>query len=493
MKRILFFAVICISLQSMAQSSQQFLQVYGGNANEYAYSVRQTFDRGYAVGGSTSSIGNGVSDGWLVKTDSLGLVQWAKTYGGGNVDIIRCLRQLPDSGYVLAGFSNSYGHGGYDGWLLRTDKLGDTLWTRHFGTSNWDFFYSFTITPTNEIVAVGGTYGLGMGDQDLWIVKTDMNGDTLWTRTLGGAKFDEARGICMLNDSTYAVSGVTKSWGDTLGDSWLIHYETNGDTLWTRTGGQPNHPDEAYGLANNFTNNRIIVAGKTASVNGDWEIRIQTYDVFGTITFTNVLNYQDDDWMESVAVHRHGGYAVVGTTYTNVGGGYGDFYMFRDDQTWYYTTFGTIRQEEGYAVDTTYDKGYIACGFSKGLGNTSAEVLPNMCLIKIDSTGASTTVLTLQEIPDARGSLSTLAYPNPATDEINITVAGDVRFDELEIRVFDLAGRLVLTEKNPTWEMRSPTLAHAQLSTTSLPAGTYLYTIQNESQQSGTGKIMLVR
>src|SRR6185436_12904184 len=105
-----------------------FQRTYGIGTYNEGRSVRQTFDGGYIIGGTESDAGNGATDMYLLKVDSLGIFQWHKTFGGSGVDRGYSVEQLSDSGYAIAGYTNSFGHGGYDGYLVRTDKNGDTLW-----------------------------------------------------------------------------------------------------------------------------------------------------------------------------------------------------------------------------------------------------------------------------------------------------------------------------------------------------------------------------
>ncbi|HET6990220.1 MAG TPA: hypothetical protein VFJ43_02805, partial [Bacteroidia bacterium] len=121
MKKAAFIIFLFVSTVSFAQTSARWENIYGGGGSEYGYRVRTCLDQGYIVAGSTSS--TGISDGYLVRVDSLGLVMWSKYYRGNNVDVFRSIKQLPDSGYIICGFSNSDStHGGYDGWVVRTDK-----------------------------------------------------------------------------------------------------------------------------------------------------------------------------------------------------------------------------------------------------------------------------------------------------------------------------------------------------------------------------------
>jgi hypothetical protein len=85
-----------------------------------------------------------------------------------NIDIIRAIEILPDSGFIIAGYTNSFGNGGYDGWLMKIDKNGDTLWNKYVGTNDWDFFYDVALTLDSGFICTGATYGTGNGNEDLW-------------------------------------------------------------------------------------------------------------------------------------------------------------------------------------------------------------------------------------------------------------------------------------------------------------------------------------
>ena len=139
-KNIILSIILSIPLHSFSQI--KFQHTYGLGVYTEGRSVKQTLDGGYIIGGITSDAGNGATDCYLLKVDSLGNFQWHKTFGGSGIDRAYAVEQLPDSGYVLAGYTSSFGNGDYDSYLVRTNKIGDTLWTKTYGTSNWDFTYA---------------------------------------------------------------------------------------------------------------------------------------------------------------------------------------------------------------------------------------------------------------------------------------------------------------------------------------------------------------
>jgi hypothetical protein len=147
-------------------------KTYGGSSSDRAYSVQQTADGGYVVAGYTSSFGTGLNDFYLVKTDSQGDTLWTRTYGGDGDDIARSVQQAADGGYVLAGSTESFGAGNSDFYLVKTDSQGDTLWTRTHGGSSHENANCAQQTTDGGYIVAGYSYSFGAGEYDFYLVKT---------------------------------------------------------------------------------------------------------------------------------------------------------------------------------------------------------------------------------------------------------------------------------------------------------------------------------
>lgn len=487
MKRILFFIFsLAASAFLSAQTADKWEQVYGGSGTDYGYSVKSCLDQGYIVAGTSSTAG--ISDGYVVRTDSLGLVMWSKYYIGNNVDVLRSIRLLPDSGFVMAGYSNSQGNGGYDGWAIRTDKNGDTLWTRYIGTPDWDFFYDVYPTWDSGFVFSGGTYGLGNGDEDMYFVKLDKNGNTVWTKTYGGTKTDEARGIVETSDSMLAACGFSHSLGDSLGDSWILRMDMNGDTVWTRTTGQTTSADKAWGIGACNPYQRIYVVGETFQ-NGNSDAYIHCVSFSGALIFDVVSGLAPQDVYYGIVVRNDASTGVIGTTFS-YGGGYGDMWFFKDYNGWTVTTYGTLQADGGYGIDFTHDGGYISCGFTEGYNS----VLPNVYLVKADSTGYSTGLLGIQDQPTEINPLTVSVYPNPSGDACFLTLASANPLQgDLQLNLFDMAGRAVTENSTAEWTIQNSRTANCRLDVHALPEGIYLYTVSDENGFRHSGKLIISR
>src|SRR4030095_3353145 len=135
MKKIISVSLCLCGLLFFSTTWAQikFQRTYGGSGHDEGRSVKQTWDGGYIIAGTTSSFGAGATDVYLLKVDSLGNFQWQKTFGGNNIDRGYSLDITSDSGFVICGYTNSFGSGGYDAYVIRTDQNGDTLWTKTYG------------------------------------------------------------------------------------------------------------------------------------------------------------------------------------------------------------------------------------------------------------------------------------------------------------------------------------------------------------------------
>ena len=220
-----------------AQPPKKFYCRYGGNGYDEGNDVKQTLDGGYIITGSTSSIGQGNTDMYLLKLDSMGQVTFQKTFGGVSNEIGKSIVQLADSSYVMAGYTSSSGVGGYDVFLVKADKTGNLIWQKTYGGSDWDFANSMDATADGGFIIAGTTYSYGKGNADGFVIKTDANGDTTWTKTFGGLKDDEFKSVIQTSDGKYALTGYTKSFNDSLGDGWIIRIDQTGNSTYTTSVG----------------------------------------------------------------------------------------------------------------------------------------------------------------------------------------------------------------------------------------------------------------
>ena len=271
MKTLTVIVLLSVATLIFAQPPDTlWTRTYGGIDNDGAYCVQQTIDGGYIVAGYTFSFGAGGPDFYLVKTNSQGDTLWTRTYGGSDSYYAYSVQQTVDGGYVVAGSAFSLAIGDWNLYMMKTDSHGDTLWTRTYGGSEWDEAYCVLQTDDEGYVVAGFTESFGVGYRDLYLVNTNGQGDTLWTHTYGGDDTDRAWCVQQTMDGGYIVTGYTGSFGAGNMDFYLVKTDNRGDTLWTDTFGG----SEAEGASciQQTADGGYIVAGWTYSFGaGDYD------------------------------------------------------------------------------------------------------------------------------------------------------------------------------------------------------------------------------
>jgi pimeloyl-ACP methyl ester carboxylesterase len=204
-------------IKTNSSGNMQWNRTYGiWGYGQTAWGVQQT-DDGYIIVGETGSYGAGSSDVWLIKTDTYGYMQWHKTFGGPAPDIGRSVQQTEDGGYIIAGITWSYGAGAYDVWLIKTDPNGNMQWNKTFGGTRNDTCWDVQQTTDGGYIIGGYTDSYGAGSSDFWLIKTDMNGEMEWDEPLGGPYTDVGYNIQQTADEGYVIVGRT---GASLSSSW---------------------------------------------------------------------------------------------------------------------------------------------------------------------------------------------------------------------------------------------------------------------------------
>ncbi len=300
---IFFDDIVLMKLNALGDTV--WVKTYGGNNEELAGSVQQTADGGYIVVAITNSFGAGEGDVFLIKTNSLGDTVWTRTYGGTGYDAASSVQQTTDGGYIIAGSTRSFSLDSGDVYVIKTASAGDTLWTRSYGGISWDWGNSVQQTTDGGYIIAGGSCSFNPTyNDDAYLIKTDSLGDTLWTRTYGGDSNDIAFSVIQLTDSGHLFVGNTYSYGAGEDDLWLVRIDTIGNILGTRTYGGTSQ-DGGVDIQK-CTDGGYVVAGYTASFGGGffdaWLLKIAPepgieeekveavkYSNFGTTIFSGPL------------------------------------------------------------------------------------------------------------------------------------------------------------------------------------------------------------
>ncbi|MFI5220714.1 MAG: T9SS type A sorting domain-containing protein [Bacteroidia bacterium] len=238
---------------------------YGSTANEYANSIRQTADGGYIFAGKKENPTAGY-DVYLVKLDSSGNKQWEKTYGGNKDDLAYCVRNCKDGGYVISGLTYSFGNGSADIYLIRINATGDLLWTKTFGGNLFDQSYDILQVEDSGFMVAGFTRSFGDTMNDIYIISTDKNGMMNWSKTMGGKGDDVALSIIESFDKTYVIAGRTSGFGAGNADMFVFQMDDKG-TSSTGVGEIIRNPGMSTVFPNPFSENATLTYANSKNKN----------------------------------------------------------------------------------------------------------------------------------------------------------------------------------------------------------------------------------
>ncbi len=229
-------------------------------------------------------------DVYLLRINASGDTFWTKTYGGTANDDGHSLLRTSDGGYIIAGSTASFGAGSYDIYLIKTNSLGDTLWTRTYGGSREDRcgdFSSVQQTSDGGYIVTGLTFSFGAGDRDIYLIKTDAGGGTVWTKTFGSTAADEGNTVIQTSDGGYFITGPIFRTGTE--DVLLIKTDANGNVSVDeeRYDARCKKQEAGLKILQNPTRRNVQFTIK----NSKWEITsIKIYDVAGKLVKSFTLS-----------------------------------------------------------------------------------------------------------------------------------------------------------------------------------------------------------
>lgn len=203
-------------------------RTFGGSEAEVIYSIIQTKDRGYAVAGKTKSIASGVK-AWVIKLNKRGNKVWDNTFAKRTDDEIFSIIQTKDGGYTVCGYTGAKDWGEVDSWIIKLDKTLNIEWDKIFGGIGWDEANSMFQTEDGSFIIFGFVQSKDKGREDGWIAKLDENGEMVWDKTFGGSDEDVARCIIQAEDGGYVLAGYTESKGAGRYDAWVIKLNEKGN------------------------------------------------------------------------------------------------------------------------------------------------------------------------------------------------------------------------------------------------------------------------
>jgi hypothetical protein len=473
MKKKIICILLCVG--SFYSSGQiMFQRTYGIGTYNEGRSVKQTLDGGYIIAGTVSDAGLGGPDVYLLKVDQFGNPQWNKLFGGSNIDRGYAVEQLSDSGYAVAGYTNSYGNGGYDGYLVRTDKNGDSLWTKTYGTTNWDFIYSLKKTSDNGFILAGNSYGNLSGASEAWVLKADSSGIVEWSKQLAIPLESFLNTIIETPENDFVAVGYNTGGINGSEDILVLKVNAAGDSIWTHSFGNAGND---VGTAVDLTNDGNYIVGGTieniSTTFGDYYfLKINTS---GNEIWHQEFVSSEGDFLYSIHQLNNGGYVTCGLSY-GAGGGGGDVSLiltYPNGDPSSSATYGTPLYDLAYDLNKCSDNGFIIVGKTNGTGPATG----NIYLIKTDSLGATSTTITIFVNEIIKINDGFFFYPNPAGKFLHLFFKepGNVSNEPVEINIYNLSGQKVFSKREIPGSLNKDIILNVE----SIENGCYVLSVES--------------
>ncbi|MDI1355097.1 MAG: T9SS type A sorting domain-containing protein [bacterium] len=451
-KSILYLFAFVFAMHGWGQPPNYFYTILGGAGDDVGYSVKETFGRQYIVIGTTSSYGSGLTDAYMLLIDSMGQRKWEKTFGGAQADVGKSVVVNPiDSGFVFAGYTSSFGTGGYDIYVVRTDKRGSLIWEVTFGGFDWDFGNDLLISSDNNVIVCGSTYSSGRGKMDGKVLKVDItNGKLIWEKSYGGVENDEFKAIYSSNGVELFLVGNTQSFGEINGDVLMYKLNSAGDSIMRITYGG-NLFDGANSVVD-IANGDILVAGSSESyTSGKKDAFIVKFTAGGIVKWRKNFGLSQFDeecykiirsaspvLEESIIIYTTqedpGSKRDVKTIFLNYDG---DYYGGYDSGK-----FGFSENDEAFDISACKDKGYVQVGYTSKVGYLDKDIF----FIKQDSLLEEWQLVVGLKENEFKSNYELRIYPNPISDD-----TGSIWFDfgskegllDSKVLIYNSCGKMI--------------------------------------------------
>ncbi|MFN8144312.1 MAG: T9SS type A sorting domain-containing protein [Bacteroidia bacterium] len=388
MKQIFSLSLLALLLSFGYSGKAQiaFSKEYGGVENEDGRWMEQMPDSGFILTGMTNTYSNGQADVWLVRTDAYGNTLWNKSFGGTQYDFGNMVKPTSDGGFVIAGFTGSYGRGGNDGWIIKTNASGIQTWAKTVGDTGLQELEAIVQTSDGGYAAVGINYTAGTQYYDIYLVRLDSNGDSLWTKNIGGQSYEIGNSIQQTADGGFIIGGQTYSYGNLDGDFYMVKTDANGNVQWQKTYAN-NGLQEAHYVQIAAGGGYVLVGDADSLANGlgDTDIWLIRTDANGDTLWTKVYGGTKKDGGKTIENTSDGGFVMAGITrsFNLINPNY---YLIKTDVNgnveWSNYSYGSAYHDHAYRGIETSDGGYAEFGYFRNASNKQ-----NFALVKLGPGG----------------------------------------------------------------------------------------------------------
>ena len=469
MRILIIFLIISFSWFSYGQNS--FFKLYSGSGYDRGEGIVQLEDSSYVVTGSSSSWGES-SQAFLLKIDTVGNYLWSQSYGGAESEAGKRVLYNADLGFYIAGFSNSFGSGDFDAYLVKTDLNGNKLWEKTYGKpSNWERINDAIWTKDSTILMVGEVQATNGAASDILIIHADKNGDTLWTKTFGSIGEDRANSIISVQDSLFIIGGEMFIPDSNLVKGFILKMNAAGDIIW-----QDTITDLAgkYGVTDLSLGVNVIYAVGFREINPEnFDDYAGKFDINGTLIFQytkqDLVQIESNYFSEVLFLPSQNKIAITyrtfnpgfeGQDYDIVIANFDGFDLGWLDQ------FRTINNEgldENSQLLATNDGTYVTVGTnsSTGLFENTSNGGSHIYVMKVGANNVFpitynvNTLNQLVEIESLGSTIQAKISPNPFNEELTISISSEIPIQGIiynalleEVLQFDIFGETTIETSN---------------------------------------------
>ena len=469
MRILISFIILCVSLLSYGQNS--FFKLYSGSGYDRGEGIVQLEDSSYVITGSSSSWSES-SQAFLLKIDAEGNYLWSQSYGGAESEAGKRVLYNADLGYYIAGFSNSFGVGDFDAYLVKTDLNGNKLWEKTYGKpSNWERINDAIWTKDSTILMVGEVQATNGEASDILIIHADKNGDTLWTKTIGSIGEDRANSIIGVQDSLFIIGGEMFIPDSNLVKGFILKMNAQGTIIWENTvsdlAGKYGVSDLSLGL------NKIYVIGFREVNPEKFDEYAGIFDLDSNLIYQNTNENLDpivSTYFSEVSFLSSQNKIVIAYGKINSGFEEQDYNIFVANFDgivlyWLNQYHGIINEglDEAGQLLVTNDGAYVLVGTnsSTGLFANTSNGGSNIYVMKVGAnndfpiTFNVNTLNQLVEIESLANTIQAKILPNPFNEELTISLSSEIPIQGIiynalleEVLKFDIFGETTIETSN---------------------------------------------
>ena len=368
-----------------------FMRTFGTDFYDYGWSVDETFDGGFIVTGSKEYRSDRTRDALMIKTDEDGFGVWEKSFGGSGNEELYAVKQTMDGGFISVGYTSSYGNVAQV-YVVKTDFYGALLWDKILGGPNLDIAYEVIETSKGNYMIIGtsNSPGISHGNNDMYIIKLDSDGNFLWQKSYGVINHEVGYDIIELNDKGFLMVGYKDYYTVAGKDIYLIKIDSVGSKQWEKTFGSSGAYDEiGYSIHEAYPAGYLICSSTNSRGNGWYDPQIIKIDYDGNMVWSGIYSgssRENTRWTSSPTFD--GGAVIIGTTtyFQNEPGSDEDIFIIKIDQNGqqlWDKAFEGGESDWGWAVKETCINDLIIIGSTKSYGRGLYDIM----LMKTDEFG----------------------------------------------------------------------------------------------------------